>query len=57
LILSTLNKTHLDFDDLVFDNFIYSVTALFRNTQSNVAAIPDGLLIFHLEIGKRTYGC
>ncbi|MFT5251374.1 MAG: glycosyltransferase involved in cell wall biosynthesis [Flavobacteriales bacterium] len=36
----SLNKTQLDFDDLVFDNFIYSVTALFRNTHSNVAAIP-----------------
>ena len=41
-----LNKTQLDFDDLVFDNFIYSVTALFRNTQSNVAAIPEWIINF-----------
>jgi glycosyltransferase involved in cell wall biosynthesis len=36
-----LNKKQLDFDDLIFDNFIHSVTALFRNIQSNENTIPS----------------
>ncbi|MDP3679654.1 MAG: glycosyltransferase [Flavobacterium sp.] len=35
-----LNKMQLDFDDLIFDNFIHSVTALFRNIQSNENTVP-----------------
>jgi glycosyltransferase involved in cell wall biosynthesis len=35
-----LNKIQLDFDDLIFDNFIHSVTALFRNIQSNENTVP-----------------
>lgn len=36
-----LNKKELDFDDLIFDNFIYSVTALFRNFQSRNKTLPS----------------
>ncbi|MFV8339773.1 glycosyltransferase [Flavobacterium sp. LB3P21] len=35
-----LNEKKLDFDDLIFDNFIHSVTALFRNIQSNENTVP-----------------
>ncbi|MFV8378268.1 glycosyltransferase [Flavobacterium sp. LB3R33] len=35
-----LNEKKLDFDDLIFDNFIHSVTALFRNIQNNENTVP-----------------
>lgn len=41
-----LNKKHLDFDDLIFDNFIHSVTALFKNVQSNENKIPSWISTF-----------
>jgi glycosyltransferase involved in cell wall biosynthesis len=41
-----LNKKQLDFDDLIFDNFIHSVTALFRNVQSNENTIPSWISNF-----------
>ncbi|MFV5698666.1 glycosyltransferase [Flavobacterium sp. ZT3R17] len=41
-----LNKKHLDFDDLIFDNFIHSVTALFRNVQSKENSIPSWIINF-----------
>ncbi len=41
-----LNKMQLDFDDLIFDNFIHSVTALFRNVQSKENSIPSWIIHF-----------
>lgn len=41
-----LNRSELDFDDLIFDNFIYSVTVLFRNVQSNESRIPSWISKF-----------
>jgi hypothetical protein len=41
-----LNKKQLDFDDLIFDNFIYSVTSLFRNVQRNENTIPQWISNF-----------
>lgn len=41
-----LNKKQLDFDDLIFDNFIHSVTALFRNIQHNENSIPQWITNF-----------
>lgn len=34
-------KSPMNFEDLIFDNFIYSVTALFKNPQLNGAGIPQ----------------
>ncbi|RDI58335.1 glycosyltransferase [Flavobacterium glaciei] len=42
----SLNKKHLDFDDLIIDNFIHSVTALFRNVQSKEDSIPSWIINF-----------
>ena len=41
-----LKKNQLDFDDLIFDNFIYSVTAVFKNNQSSQSAIPAWICNF-----------
>ncbi|MGM8362767.1 glycosyltransferase [Flavobacterium sp. ARAG 55.4] len=37
-------KTSSTFDDLIFDNYIPSVTALFKNIQDNCSEIPDWIL-------------
>jgi glycosyltransferase involved in cell wall biosynthesis len=42
----TLNKKQLDFEDLIFNNFIYSVTAMFRNIQSEDNKLPSWISIF-----------
>jgi glycosyltransferase involved in cell wall biosynthesis len=40
-----LNKRVLNFDDLIFDNFIHSVTALFKNIQ-NIEEVPSWFIKF-----------
>ena len=37
----SLKKNKLDFNDLIFNNFIHSVTAMFRNFQSNGIILPS----------------
>ena len=40
-----LEKKDLDFDDLIFNNFIHSVTALFKNIQ-NIEEVPSWFVRF-----------
>lgn len=39
-------KEKLDFDVLIFDNFIHSVTVLFRNQQTEVSSLPAWIADF-----------
>lgn len=42
----TINNKIVDFDDLIFDNFIHSVTAMFRNIQTKENNIPSWISNF-----------